>query len=201
MPRRRPPAQNWIGDLLSEDSPWGGVASVVMQGLHQATSRQRHVADQMLQFMGHLQRNVMPWFVNVIPDPCVMQGCGAQAVVFCMACKKPVCLAHVHVSHRGEGVCDDCVASLLPEETRSRRQQRASPRADEEAKLRWAYKLMKLKRNATEREITLRFRKLMAENHPDHAKTDRQREIRTRKKAQISEAYHLILKHVQREAA
>lgn len=155
----------------------------------------------MLQFMGHLQRNVMPWFVNVIPDPCIMRGCGAQAVVFCMACKKPVCLAHVHVSHRGEGVCDDCVASLLPEEARSQRQQQASPRADEEAKLRWAYRRLKLKRSATEQEIRLRFRKLMAESHPDRSKNEAQRKKREAESSEISEAYHLIMKHVQREAA
>jgi hypothetical protein len=172
-----------------------------MQGLQQATARQRHVADQMLQFMGHLQRNVMPWFVNVIPDPCVMQGCHAQAVVFCLSCKKPVCLAHVHLSHRGEGVCDDCVASLLPAEDRSRRQQQAAPRTDEDAKVRWALRVMKLKRSATEREITLRFRKLMAENHPDHAKNEAQRRRREKTTAEITEAYHLLKKYAQREAA
>jgi hypothetical protein len=201
MPRRDDSDANWIGEFFNEDSPWGGVASAVMHGLHQATAPQRHIADQMMQFMGHLQRNVMPWFVNVIPDPCVMQGCEARAVVFCMACKKPVCLAHVHVSHRGEGVCDECVASLLPAEDRARRRQQAPPRATDDDKVRWAFRIFQLKHSATEREINLRFRKLAAENHPDRAKTEKQRKRLEEKMAKITEAYHVLKKYAQREAA
>lgn len=201
MPRGRNEQPNWIGDLFNEDSAWGGVASAVMHGLHQATAPQRHIGEQLLQFMGHLQRNVMPWFVNVIPDPCSMDGCNGRAVLFCMACKKPVCLAHAHISHRGEGVCDECVASLLPAEDRARRQQQASPRATEDDKVRWAFRIFQLKHTATEREINLRFRKLAAENHPDRAKTDKQRKRAEEKMSRITEAYHVLKKHAQREAA
>jgi DnaJ-class molecular chaperone len=121
--------------------------------------------------------------------------------MYCLSCGEPMCLAHLHINHEAEGVCDECVASLLPEETRSRRQQQASPHADEEAKLRWAYRRLKLKRNATEKEIRLRFRKLMAESHPDRSKNEAQRKRREAESAEITEAYHVILKHVQREAA
>jgi hypothetical protein len=156
----------------------------------------------MMQFIGNLQRNVMPWFLRIIPDPCVMRGCSAQAVIYCMACKKPVCLAHVHISHRGEGVCDDCVGSLLDADERSRRQQaHTPPRQNGEEKVRWAYRVLKLKPGASEREITMSFRKLAAENHPDRAKTEAQAEKLQKKMVEITEAYHVLKKHVQREAA
>jgi hypothetical protein len=171
-----------------------------MQGLHHATAPQRHVADQLVQFMGHLQRGVMPWFVRIVPDPCVMDGCPAQAVIYCMACKNPICLAHAHVSHRGEGICDDCVAQLMGEEGRQRQQRQAPADAQ---KIAWAYRIMKLKRSATLKEVNQQFRKLMAENHPDRAKTEPQRQRKQKRSAEISEAFHVLKRHLEsrKEAA
>lgn len=196
MPRQ--PEPRWFDGFM--ESSWGGVVSAVVDQLEQAP--QKHVVDQMMQFVGNLHRNILPWFVRVIPDPCAISRCRQQAVLYCESCKQPVCLAHIHLSHRGTGICDQCVADLCgvqPEPEPRRRQQQTGGIPAE--KIRWARRQLGVRPGATMREIQRQFRKLSAEHHPDRAQTEAQRQRREDKMKRISEAYHLLQRLYEREAA
>jgi len=195
MPKKRRRNDSWFEGLFEANSPWRGVASAVASTVQQATAPQREVADQLMQFIGHLNRNVVGWFMAPVPEPCADEDCSAQAVLYCVACKSPICLGHAHLNHAAEGVCAACVEKLTGQVRR-----RPAPRAREHD-VKWAQGILGIKRGATMRDITNRFRKLAAEHHPDRAKTTAQAASMQQKMAEITEAYEILKNQYAEQAA
>ena len=161
---------------------------------------QKRVIDQLSEFAGHFTRNaVSKWPGEVAPaTQCVMQECEGEAILRCLGCGHPVCLAHIHVSHRADGVCDHCVRDLL--ESRPQAASRTG-RTPGPAEIRASLRRLRLPRAATWVEIQRAHRRLAAEHHPDRAKTPAQRLKMEQKAAQINAAFATLRLVYEKDAA
>ncbi len=200
MPRRSSKPPN-LADLLGFDPMQiRNLASMFMQGVETVAPGHKRLMEQMGQFAAHLSRSaVTNWATNLPGQPCCMQDCGGEAVLLCMACGQPVCLAHVHVSHRAEGVCDECVRSIM--ESKGRQYQQPGSRQPDAKEVRRAQRVLGLSNSATWVEVQRAHRILAAEHHPDRQRNPAARKRAEEKSKEINAAFDLLKRHYDRKAA
>jgi hypothetical protein len=150
--------------------------------------------------------------------------CGMPAIAACCVCGKTCCLDHAMVSP-SEIICASCVVAAKMRFSASRPASPASSQADrgrpfgfvdpnnspppppppssshatgaEERKA--ALRVLRLKQDSTDEQIRAQYKKLAFENHPDRAKTDRERISKQKRLNEINRAYDTLTK--QRKAA
>lgn len=186
---------NWFQELL------GSFASATANQTFDS-SAPAQVKDQLFQWFGYLSANALRKFSPNLIDPELCEACPQVSVGDCIVCGARCCLAHAHISHRADLVCDECVRALLgtkEKEKQVRAQERAhrkaqrqtsSPGAD--ADLISALKLLGLKRGAPWSEIHTTYRRLSLEYHPDRAKTEKARLKSEAKLKELNAAYALL---------
>lgn len=103
------PLPNWIQSLA------GGLLGSLQSGSLPDPDTPRRVANQFGQWAAHLGRNgSLSWGPYLFGShACLFEDCDADALGPCIKCGDPCCLAHAHVSHRGELLCDECVEKAL----------------------------------------------------------------------------------------
>lgn len=104
-----------LGSLLEGVLGGGGkFGSALWENL---SGGQKHLLDQLSQFTSRLGSIAMTrWQVNILnPHECEIEDCQNVGLTQCKLCGGWTCLAHGHVSHRGELVCDACVDEVVEE--------------------------------------------------------------------------------------
>lgn len=199
-PSRRAPAS--LEDLLGFSGNIGSIAGMFLQGVGVMAGPKRKIIDQLGQFATFFAGAAHEKWPNVVlaSPGCVMSGCGAEAVLNCMACGKSVCLAHVHVSHRAEGVCDQCVRDVMAMKG-SAQQRSGAGRGPSGAEILVALRKLGLKHGATWQDIQQAHRKMAAKHHPDVARTPADKIKREQKCKEINEAFSLLRTVHERDAA
>jgi DnaJ-domain-containing protein 1 len=195
--RKRNPFEELIGVNVGQ---WGGVASAFLAGLETMAGPQKRIIDQLSQFATHFTRSALErWPGQTLQEAaCVMQDCGGEAVLRCLACGQPVCLAHIHVSHRAEGVCDQCVRDLVHMKGAEAPRAGRAPTATE---IRKALKTLGLRSGASWQQIQRAHRKLAAQYHPDRAPSDTARGMLEDRVKRINVAFEVLRVHHERDAA
>jgi hypothetical protein len=173
-----------------------------LQGVGVMAGPKRKIIDQLGQFATFFAGAAHEKWPNVVltAPGCVMSGCGAEAVVNCMACGKSVCLAHVHVSHRADGICDQCVRDVMAMKG-SAQQRPGAGRGPSGAEILAAYRKLGLKQGASWVEIQRAHRKMAAKHHPDVAKTPADRAKREQKCKEVNEAFSILRGVYEQSAA
>lgn len=181
-----------------------GIASLFVSGLQAIAGPRREALNQLRQFGTHFARNALgKWRDDLGRQRCVMGGCEGEAVLLCMACLKPVCLAHIHMSHRAEGICDQCVRQVLQAHGRpcGAPGWGGQTRAPGELEIRQALRKLGLTKSATLEEIHKAHRKLAAQFHPDRGTTDQERAELEAKAKDINAAYEMLRTSYERKAS
>jgi hypothetical protein len=104
-------------------------------------------------------------------------SCEAPAVLVCMVCNQPTCLAHALVSSDGSGVCMGCVEAM-----KQFRKDPASPgttgtETREELEKKYL-KILGIEKGCTKEELVMAYKTLVKKHHPD-----KQRNSSAKKKA------------------
>lgn len=174
----------------------GDVATAFLSGLELVAGPQKRVVDQLGQFAAHFSRAAVEKLA-VAPAQghhCTMSDCGGEAVLFCLICDTPVCLAHAHVSHRAEGICDQCVRAML--------QARGKPppvsRPTREQEIRSALRTLGLTADASWSEVQKTHRRLVAASHPDRAKTATERRRLEERAKRLNAAFAVLRRDQER---
>lgn len=194
---------NWFQELL------GSFTSAAANQTFDS-SAPAQVKDQLFQWFGHLSANALRNFTPNLVDPEPCEFCPQVSVGDCMVCGAKCCLAHSHISHRAEMVCDECVRSMLgtkEAEKRARAQERFHRRAqqqtrapDADEQLVAALKVLGLKRGASWEEIHQAYRRLSLEHHPDRARTEKAKAKAGEKLKAINVAYTILKRHYEKAA-
>lgn len=168
-------------------------------------SAPRRVADQLGQWLGHLSRNAaIHWSPN-IADPEQCSFCDSDAVTDCIACGDACCVAHAHISHRAEAICDECVQKLLSQSEKKRRRQRrqrphaASPPRDAHADVAQAFVILGVQPGAPWETVQMAYKAAAVANHPDRFQGVQREQAEVRLKT-INAAFNVLKSHYQRAA-
>ena len=159
----------------------GGLLSTLEKANLPDKNTPRRVADQLGQWAAHLTRSaVSQW------TPYLLRGeqcsfCDEDALGSCIGCSDPTCLAHAHVSYRGEMICDECVGKVLG---RSKKRSRTDI----------AFEYLNLTSGATLEEITAMYRIRSKQIHPD-------RGGETAEMTKLNEHYQVLKSHKARRAS
>jgi hypothetical protein len=197
-------SQKRLGDwraLFGDSSLVAGAVSAFLSGVDTVAWPHRQALEQLGQFISHFASAAAQRFVPLLEQPCVcsMRGCRANAVLHCLGCGEPACLAHLHLSHRAEGLCDQCVRELL------RGRPRAVPRrtvaGPSQLELRQARQVLGVRAGASWEEIRLAHRRRAAKFHPDRARTAAQRQQLELKCRKINQAFDVLRAEYERRAA
>lgn len=147
--------------------------------------------------------------------------CGLPAIAACCVCKKTCCLDHAMISPT-EIICASCVvvakarfAASRPSGSQGADRGRpfgfvdpndappppppSGPHATSADERKAALRVLRLKAGATDDEIRAQYKKLAFENHPDRAKSDRERLAKQKRLNEINRAYDTLTK--QKKAA
>ena len=132
------------------------------------TGAPRRVVDQLGQWFGHLARNAaINWSPNVA-DPVTCSFCEEDAVTDCMVCEDACCVAHAHISHRAEAICDECVNKVM-EKKGKKRKKRRQEQAPRNAGLtpEQACMILGVQPGASWEEVQQAYKAAAVANHPD----------------------------------
>jgi hypothetical protein len=189
-----------VSDLFG-NAGLGQFVAAFMDGVETVAGPQKRAFDQVTEFFSHFMHSAVDRFGPMLAKPtrCSMAGCQAEAVTQCMGCGEPACMAHLHVSHRAEGVCDQCVRDLL--ETKGRQYRPPNAREASAQEVRKALRLLGLRLGATWTEVQRAHRRTAAESHPDRARTPAQRRKAEDKSKRINAAFDVLRRHYERQAA
>jgi hypothetical protein len=195
--KKRSPLEDLLGVNVGQ---LGSVASAFMAGVETFAGPQKRLFDQMSQFAAHFsQAAVQKWASQGPLDAtCSMQGCGGDAVMRCLGCGHPICLAHAHVSHRAEGLCDQCVRDLMQMKGADAPRPGRYPTGPE---VRAALKTLGLHSKASWPQIQRAHRKLAAQYHPDRAPSESARELLEARVKRINAAFEVLQRHHERKQA
>jgi hypothetical protein len=189
-----------VSDLFGQDG-LGSVLSAFMQGVETVAGPQKRAVQQVTEFFSHFSRNAVERFSPMLERPtrCSMAGCQAEAVSQCVGCGEAACMAHLHVSHRAEGVCEQCVRDLL--ELKGREHRPPTGREASAQEVRKALRTLGLRNGCTWAEVQRAHRRAAAENHPDRARTPAQRRKAEDKCKRINSSFEVLRRHYERQAA
>lgn len=176
----------------------GSIASMFVAGLEAATAPHQKVIRQLGEWASHFSKSALDRWTqqDMAGTPCVMDGCDGDAVLYCMCCGAPVCLAHAHLSFRAEGICDQCVSDAMA--AKQRGPQQRGPSAED---IRSAFRSLGLKQNASWAKVQRAHRELAAKFHPDRARSDEDRLVMEARSKQINAAFDTLRRHYERRAA
>jgi hypothetical protein len=184
----------------------GALFGRMVQGLEhiwspETQAAQERILQQLGRFVAHLGSAALRKFPpsGLRPRRCSMAGCTADGIVTCIGCGQPACLAHVHLSHRADGVCDQCVRDLLEKKGHA-----APPepgRCPTAQQIRAARRTLGVRPGASWDEVRMAHRRKAAENHPDRASTEGERKRLERKAKRINEAFDTLRAAHERKAA
>jgi hypothetical protein len=123
--------------------------------------------------------------------------CGAPAAGSCVVCNRATCIDHAMVSPSdGRLICHGCVMAVAS----SYSGQPDEARAQSEARIRGALRTLGLEPGATVDEIRAAHKELAKRHHPDRQppseRADAERFMKT-----VNEAYSILVRHYEREAA
>lgn len=139
----------------------------------------RRIADQLGQWMAHLSQNATVAWAPSLVRRSTCEFCDVDGISKCIGCKAVVCLAHAHVSHRAELLCDECVGTVL--DTVNAKQQSPVVRA---------LSFFHLTTDATFDEVSMVYRNRSKDAHPDRGGSKREMQ-------QVNEHYEVLKKHFE----
>lgn len=199
MSRKSKQKYGSVSDLFGRDG-WGSVLAAFMQGVDTVAGPQKRAVQQVTEFFSHFSRNAVERFAPLLMQPrrCSMQGCSSEAVAECMGCGLPSCMAHLHVSHRAEGICDQCVRDLL--ELKGTAARPAAGRQPDATEVARALRTLGLRRGASWSEVQRAHRLAAAENHPDRARTAARRKASEEKSKRINAAFEVLRRHYEQQS-
>lgn len=165
------------------------------------TSAPKRVADQVGQWIGHLSRNAaINWAPN-LADPDVCTFCEQDAIADCIACGDPTCIAHAHISHRAQVICDECVAKLLANSGRKPRRKRSSmpkePKLPPE--ILQAFSVIGVPPTSDWDAVNAAYRAAAVANHPDRFQGIHKAKAEAQMK-NINAAFAALKEHFQKAA-
>lgn len=140
------------------------------------TSAPRRVADQVGQWIAHLSKNAAIQWGPRLVDPDLCTFCDQDAVTDCLVCGDACCMAHAHVSHRADGICDECVQAAITQRAKGRRARRkrreAAPEPQQSSnsipfEVLQAFSMLGISPTATWQEVNDAYRAAAVANHPD----------------------------------
>jgi hypothetical protein len=194
-----------LEDLFGNLGNLGPIAQIFMQGFQTFAGPHKHVFDQLSQFATHFSRNaVQKWTRAGVPrgTQCVMEGCEGEAVLTCMSCGQPACLAHIHLSHRAEGVCDGCVRELLKLKGKTwgadGQQGGANPREPSGAEIRAAHRKLGVGMDVGWDKVRAAHRFMAAKYHPDRAKNEVERQKSEKVSKEINAAFEMLKSYYEK---
>jgi hypothetical protein len=168
---------------------WDRIASTFVGSLSAATGPARDLVDQLAQWGTHLAGHAaVKWLPRVTVEPrrCHLRGCKERAVVPCVSCECPTCIGHAFLNFEAEGICYECAA------------QTAKPPKP----VRDALRALDLEDGADFEEVNRRYKKLVAEHHPDKQKSAAAKKKAEAKMKELNQAFAVLKKHFEgREAA
>jgi hypothetical protein len=167
----------------------------------------RRVMDQLGQWMGHLSRNAtIHWGPSLI-DPVDCSFCDEDAVTDCIVCGDAVCLAHSHISHRAEAICDECVefasrAKEKKEKKHKKQRRRAAPPPGNasDSQVAQALAILGLSPGASWEDVQGAYRAAARANHPDRFQGTQREQAEGRLK-NINAAFNVLKAHYSKRAA
>lgn len=158
---------SWLHELFR------AAASAHEHGSFDPTATGR-LAEHIGVWFQHLSQNAVQHWSPHLVDVHACDFCEADAMTVCIACGSRVCLAHSHVSFRGEAVCDECVQTLIatPRKTTKppRRRKRVEPPQTVSripADVAVAQKVLGVGVDDSWESVRKTYKKLAREYHPD----------------------------------
>lgn len=185
----------------------GDLAEHFVGGLSDAN---RHLMEQVRVFGQHLGTNLLRrWPQNILqPRRCTMDNCEAIGVAPCRVCGEWTCLAHSHVSHTGDIVCNQCVRDMIEQRAKERRAssggdawQGAPKKGGGRMTPAQAFRVLDIKPGVSWDEVKKAWRKKAAQNHPDHEQDDKKRAKVEARAKRINEAFEVLKGVYQQKAA
>jgi hypothetical protein len=166
------------------------------------TGAPQRIVEQLGQWVGHLSRNAaIHWSPNLV-DPDVCCFCDVDAVAECIACGDPVCLAHGHISHRAEAICDECVQKQVDKrekkQRKNRKQRTTTPSKD--AEVTQAFMFLGVNPGASWAEVSAAYKSAASANHPDKFQGQNRVQAEARLK-NINAAFAILKAHYEKRAA
>lgn len=141
----------------------------------------RRIAEQLGQWFGHLSRNAALHWTPTLAGGHLCSFCDESAMGTCTVCQDPCCLAHAHVSHRAELVCDECIDRLLG------RQAKRGPEKQ-------AFDFFNLTSQARWEDVQAVYKARIRLAHPDVGGSDAET-------VKVNRFYVVLKEHYQRKAA
>ena len=164
----------------------------------------KRMANQVGQWVAHLSRNAALHWAPNLADPDICAFCEEDAIADCMACGDPSCIAHAHISHRAELICDECVGKLMEARAKKPRRKRRenpakSPRQQVPPEVLQALAMLGIAPEATWEEINTAYREAVRVNHPDRFQGLQKAQAEIRLKA-INGAFATLKAYFQKVA-
>lgn len=169
-----PPWLNQVGGAL-----FNAVAqSEPVQAVKDGTPRR--IADQLGQWFAHLSQNATAHWAPALLRRKSCEFCDAEAISTCIGCGGYVCLAHSHVSHRAELLCDECVDTVL-----------TNVEAKQKSPVAKAFAFFHLTQDASWEEVNGVYRTRSREAHPDRGGSDQTM-------SEVNTHYDVLKKHFEK---
>jgi hypothetical protein len=137
------------------------------------TGAPKRFTDQMSQWVGHFSRSAIESWVPNLMDPVLCSFCEEDAVTDCIVCGEPACMAHAHISHRAEIICDECVAEALKTRGKKPRRKRREQAPQQQRQpgippaVIAAFQTLGVTPEASFDEVAAAFKSAAVANHPD----------------------------------
>jgi len=152
----------------------------------------KRVVVQLGQWFGHLAKNAAIKWTPALAESASCSFCDEDAVTNCIVCGDPCCIAHAHISHRAEAICDECVEKAVQKSGKKKKKSRREPRNSQgDLSIRQAYAVLGLSTNASWQEIQEAYKYMAVANHPDRFTGPKKAQAELKLK-EINIAFNLI---------
>lgn len=121
-------------------------------------------------------------------------SCEAPAILVCMVCNSPTCLAHALVTSDGTGVCMGCVEAM---KTFRKGPGDAATGHESPEELKKKYLgVLGLSEKATREEIQSAYKDLVKKHHPDKQRTSSAKKKAHDRMVELNQAFDWLNRHV-----
>ena len=142
----------------------------------------RRVAEQLGHWSAHLSKNAALSWAPYLLGGEACSFCDEDAVGDCLCCGDPCCLAHAHVSYRGELFCDECVDKAVSRKPRKK------------DKVHTAFTYFSLTQSASLEEVNAIYRLRSKTRHPDQGGEEDDMSL-------LNQHYEVLKEHFQKKKA